>query len=351
MRRELPAKPNLEHLKSQAKDLLDAHRRCEPEAFARIRAAVPAFAHKSDEDIARGPFALHDAQSAIAREYGCVSWAELRTRVAAANDAGHAVADPEAAVHALGGPNVPPELEARIREVLALGRIATDASTPPSVPVLPVRNAVVFPGTMIPLDINRPGSMRALEAAVQTEPGFLAVFAQRAFDTERPTHEDLHPTGCLCAVRILHRRDDASSPGGGNPVGPAPAFAWTLVEGIRWVKLEALDQVDPYYLARVVDAGIDQGDEPQIAALDRRLRELAHRFADTMAKGRDQVHAVIDRTTEARQLADLVVSNFPIPVAEMAAYAEEIELSRKLDRAIALLGAELAKLQPGSSER
>jgi hypothetical protein len=44
---ELPPKPILEHLKSQAKDLLDAHRRGEPEAFARIRAAVPAFAHKS----------------------------------------------------------------------------------------------------------------------------------------------------------------------------------------------------------------------------------------------------------------------------------------------------------------
>jgi hypothetical protein len=66
--RQLPSKPNLEHLKSQAKDLLDAHRRGEPEAFSRIRAAVPAFAHMSDEALARAPFALHDAQSAIARE-------------------------------------------------------------------------------------------------------------------------------------------------------------------------------------------------------------------------------------------------------------------------------------------
>src|SRR4051812_25344482 len=83
MRRELPPKPNLEHLKSQAKDLLDAHRRGEPEAMSRIRAAVPAFASKSNADIARMPFALHDAQSAIAREYGFASWAELRTKVTA----------------------------------------------------------------------------------------------------------------------------------------------------------------------------------------------------------------------------------------------------------------------------
>jgi hypothetical protein len=81
--RQLPVRPHLDHLKAQAKDLLDAHRRGEPEAFERIRASVPAFAGMSDDALARAAFALHDAQSAIAREYGCVSWAELRDKVAA----------------------------------------------------------------------------------------------------------------------------------------------------------------------------------------------------------------------------------------------------------------------------
>src|SRR5215468_9892895 len=87
MSRQLPAKPHLDHLKAQAKDLLDAHRRGEPEAFERIRASVPAFARMSDEELARATFALHDAQSAIAREYGFPSWAELRDKVAALNAA------------------------------------------------------------------------------------------------------------------------------------------------------------------------------------------------------------------------------------------------------------------------
>src|ERR1700704_5744342 len=83
MSRQLPARPHLDHLKAQAKDLLDAHRRGEPEALERIRASVPAFARMSNDELTRAGFALHDAQSAIAREYGFTSWAELRDKVAA----------------------------------------------------------------------------------------------------------------------------------------------------------------------------------------------------------------------------------------------------------------------------
>src|SRR5262245_45829573 len=82
MRRELPPRPSLEHLKKQAKDLLDAHQRKDPEALARIRDALPSFARMSDDDVARAPFALHDAQSAIAREHGLPSWNALRDAVA-----------------------------------------------------------------------------------------------------------------------------------------------------------------------------------------------------------------------------------------------------------------------------
>jgi hypothetical protein len=341
MRRQLPAKPNLEHLKSQAKDLLDAHRRGEPEAFARIRASVPAFAHMSDEQIARGSFALHDAQSAIAREYGCASWAELRTKVSAG-------AEPKEPMPIqlarLEGP-LSPEMEAALREALAKRGTQTDAPTPPTVPVLPLRNSVVFPGTAIPMDIARPSSLKAIEAAMQTEPAFLAVFAQRAFETEHPTSDDLHPTGCLAIVRIL--RLAADSPELAARVDPAatrPLLAWVLVEGVRWVTLDALDQTDPYYLARVSEADIDRGDEQQITELARQVRDLAHRFADTMGDLRDQVHAVIDRATGARELADLVMAHFELSVADKAAYAEEPLLSRRLERAREVLQAALAQV-------
>ena len=78
MRRDLPPRASLEHLKKQAKDLLDGHKRADPEALARIRDAVPSFSGMTTDAIGLAPFALHDAQSAIAREYGVKSWSELR---------------------------------------------------------------------------------------------------------------------------------------------------------------------------------------------------------------------------------------------------------------------------------
>ena len=56
-----------------------------------------------------------------------------------------------------------------------------------------------------------------------------------------------------------------------------------------------------------------------------------------------QIHAVVDQATKPTDLADLVIANFPVPVADKVSYAEETEPSRKLDRAIALLRSELAK--------
>lgn len=77
----LPEKPDLDHLKKQAKSLLAARRRGDPEAIARCRDALPVASGMTDKAVAALALRLHDAQSCIAREYGFPSWAELRSFV------------------------------------------------------------------------------------------------------------------------------------------------------------------------------------------------------------------------------------------------------------------------------
>ncbi len=67
MDKSLPARPSLEQLKKLAKDLVKAHEEKQPAALELIRTRLPAAAGKTAEEIARSPFALHDAQSVIAR--------------------------------------------------------------------------------------------------------------------------------------------------------------------------------------------------------------------------------------------------------------------------------------------
>ncbi|HEX4139313.1 MAG TPA: hypothetical protein VHY09_03130 [Candidatus Methylacidiphilales bacterium] len=81
MDKSLPARPSLEQLKKLAKDLVKAHEEKQPAALALIREHLPAAAGKPDEELARYLFALHDAQSVIARQHGFANWNALREAV------------------------------------------------------------------------------------------------------------------------------------------------------------------------------------------------------------------------------------------------------------------------------
>ena len=81
MKQQLPEFPHLSHLKKQAKDLLRAFQQRDPAAMERFRESLPSAQGLSPENAAAQPFRLHDAQSALAREYGFASWTELKTYV------------------------------------------------------------------------------------------------------------------------------------------------------------------------------------------------------------------------------------------------------------------------------
>jgi hypothetical protein len=78
MQKPLPDRPSLEQFRKKAKELVKEHRRCDPSAFELIREFLPSLSNKTDEEIVLFPFALHDAQSVIARQYGFPSWNQLR---------------------------------------------------------------------------------------------------------------------------------------------------------------------------------------------------------------------------------------------------------------------------------
>src|SRR5262249_42756071 len=77
----LPPRPNLEHLRSQAKALLAALQSADADAIATIREHLPAAKGMSEEEIRRTPFRLADAQSAVARKTGFAGWPQLGRHV------------------------------------------------------------------------------------------------------------------------------------------------------------------------------------------------------------------------------------------------------------------------------
>ncbi len=81
MAKSLPSTPNLEHLKKQAKQLVQGHQAGEVEAFNRIKASFPKLMSASVQDILAAEFSLCNAQLVVAREYGFSTWTDLLTAV------------------------------------------------------------------------------------------------------------------------------------------------------------------------------------------------------------------------------------------------------------------------------
>ncbi len=79
--RPLPARPSLEHLRNQAKDLLKSYRAGHPPAIVRIREALPRLSAVPGDRLAQLPLSLRDAQRVVAAEHGFASWSRLRTYI------------------------------------------------------------------------------------------------------------------------------------------------------------------------------------------------------------------------------------------------------------------------------
>jgi Lon protease-like protein len=325
MRRELPPQASLEHLKKQAKDLLDAHGRAEPEALARIRQAVPAFAGLSDDAIAKAPFALHDAQSAIAREYGSKSWNDLREAVAAQGAQPSGLS--EATLRALMPLPFPAEVGAILRDAPRLRPTAGEAAQTPlpeSLPALAMRNALFVPGAVGPIHVARPSSRAALDAALARTPPTLAIFAQRRPEQEEVDAAALFPVGCEC---LVHKR-----------VPDGEEREWVVLEGVRWATLVALETApDGHLVARVSGVPREPGDAAVVSQLTESLRDkvrdLMRPFPDA-----DRLLAIVD-AADADRLANLVVANAPASVEDKARYAAEPDQVVRLRTAHAMADA------------
>jgi hypothetical protein len=297
MKKELPARPNVEHLKSQAKDLLEAVRRGDAEALARVRASLPSGVVN----------ALHDAQSVIAREYGFASWKELRDHV-------DKVLSPET-IRALVGAPLPPEIMEALAS--AASRPIDPVPLDEALPLVGVRNALVAVGAVAPLHLGRNASIEAVKNA---RDGAVVLFTQRDPANEDPAEEDLHPVGA--AARVLR-------------TFPVDAGLAIVVRATQWVRLEGIDRRGGYAAARVVPFVVAAGDPAEVARLERELRTKASVLVSSSMPNPEPLLRRLEQMKPG-ELADAVIANIPCPVEAKARYAAEPNLVARLAYVLAL---------------
>ena len=326
MSRVLPPRPNIEHLKKQAKDLLQAHQAAQSEALERIRQHLPALAGQPPAQIAAAHFALHDAQSVIAREYGFSSWNELREAVAARSSSTFSEANVRMLMTFALSPmaNRPADVFAAMREAHAARELAERACStelPERLPLLGVRDALLLRPSIAPLQIGRAASLAALQHALTQSPPTLVAFAQRQATDEEVRFDNLHPIGCQLLVHKL------------LPAGGGQHHA--VVEALRLVELRGVDAAEPdgARFARIAPVTLDTSTgAAELPELESRLRNAARRLAGALPDPEAAI-SIIDGLDQL-DLASSIVQNLPRTVEEKAQFAIERQLVEKLRLAL-----------------
>ncbi len=191
---------------------------------------------------------------------------------------------------------------------------------PENLPIVPMRSSVLLPGTSLPISVGRPGTLRAIEAALRGDRRVLAL-AQRD-DGEAVTPDSLYTIGTIATIGSVQRGI------GGIRL---------MLEGqVRGIALRVAPK-DGYLEAIVTEAKeqrpLDERD-PTFRAMHREARERAGELARRLGLPDEATEQLLAQVTEAGRLADLVAAHLDISPAERQALLEALSVEDRLRRVL-----------------
>lgn len=168
---------------------------------------------------------------------------------------------------------------------------------PPELPILPLRDTVLFPGAVIPLTVGRDSSLALLDS-LQGEEKILGVVAQLDPRIEDPVGTDLHSVGTLGKVHKMVRTPNS------NVV--------VFLEGLRRIRVTEVIGLKPYLRARVDELPDTENDaDPELTALYRNAQELFREVVARSPQLSDDLQGAANNIESPSQLADFVAGTLP----------------------------------------
>jgi ATP-dependent Lon protease len=178
-----------------------------------------------------------------------------------------------------------------------------------TLPLLPLKNAVLFPYLLMPLSAGRPASIAAVEAALASESKEIVVFTQRDADIDSPTREDLFPIGTKAVIRKMSRA--------------AEGHLEILVLGMERVALSKVDTTEPYLRARVTPFALPDDKGSEIEALQSALVELAgEALALAQPNAPQEIRGLLAANEDPLRLSFVLASMFSLDAEKSQALLE-----------------------------
>lgn len=187
-------------------------------------------------------------------------------------------------------------------------------------PLLPIRNAVLFPGAVAPFDVGREKSVALVESLEGENQPIIAIFAQKDPSVDDPGQEHLYPMGV--SARVLKFLKHSS----GN-------FS-LILQGLERVRMERVIEDVPFLKALVSRMESPSPEDVETEALAMSLRDVAKQVIQLMPELPREAGSLIDSIQDPGQLADLVASNLDAPVEEKAGLLESLEVKEGISQGL-----------------
>ncbi|MDZ4403594.1 endopeptidase La [Prosthecobacter sp.] len=183
-------------------------------------------------------------------------------------------------------------------------------------PILPLRDTVLFPGTIMPLSIGRASSLQLLEESL-TQSKLLGLVLQKDKESENPSLEHLHEHGVIGRVIRMIRQDKG---------------VVILVRGEQRMRIKQVTQQEPFMKAEVetLSSQMPSKDDDMAEAAVRNLRESAEKLLSLRPEVSDEVKAVFSTIEDASTLTDILAANLSIETEAKQKLLEETHVARRV---------------------
>ena len=195
-----------------------------------------------------------------------------------------------------------------------------------SVPLLPLRDVVVFPHTVIPLFIGRKSSVNAITQAMESDKHVFLV-TQKDESIEEPNNEDLHGVGTLATILQLLKLPDGTIK--------------VLVEGVSRAKIEEFIEVGDHTEVRLSDCVLEIGDDTEVKAMMRLALEKFESYIKLSKRIPEEVYKVLKEITDIERFTDVIIANLNLKVEEKQVLLEGVFAKDRLEKILEILEGEL----------
>ena len=203
--------------------------------------------------------------------------------------------------------------------------------SPITLPLLPLRDVVIFPHMVIPLFVGRSRSIAALEESVAHTDKRIVLVAQKSANQDEPGTDDIYQMGVIANVLQLLKLPDGT--------------VKVLVEGIQRAHLQSIDDSQSFFAADALPVLPDEEERPDLEAMRRTITEQFEQYAKFNKKLAPELVSSVASTTDVHRLADLIASHLAMKQEQKQEALETLDVNARLELLLNHIESEIEILQ------